>query len=73
MRYIAIFRSSRDVIRCDKRCKAETIEVKIVTVPEKFSSSCGMSIEFEEADKERFEKIIDDLEIEVLIYDKQQI
>ena len=70
MKYIAIFLSSRDVIKCDKHCRAEQIKCRIVPVPEKYSSSCGMSIEFEQDEYQRFVELIKKIDLEVLIYEK---
>ncbi len=70
MEYIAIFRSARDVIRCDKQCRAEGLGTKIVAVPEQYSSNCGMSIVVSLQDKNKFTEIINSLELEVKIYEK---
>ena len=70
MKYIAIFLSSRDVIKCDKHCRAAQIRCRIVPVPEKYSSSCGMSIEFEGEEHQRFVELTKKIDLEVLIYEK---
>ena len=70
MKYISIFKSAREVIKCDKQCRAVGMSVRIVPVPERYSSSCGMSIEFDSETKDSFEKIVEDLGIEVKIYEK---
>ena len=67
-KYIAVFESSRDVIKCDKQCKLKELDSRIVPVPEKYSNNCGMSIEF--IDKTHFEEIITEIRVKAKIYDK---
>lgn len=71
MKYISVFKSARDVIRFDMECKKNKIECKIIPVPEMYSFSCGMSIEFDELWHDNIMQIIKKTEIEVLIYEKQ--
>lgn len=70
MKYISVFKSARDVIRLEMECKKNEIECKIIPVPEKYSSSCGMSLEFEEHWHDNIIQIIKKIKIEVLIYEK---
>lgn len=44
--YIAIFENARSVICAEKACREAGIQVKVVTLPEKYSSECGMSLLF---------------------------
>ena len=70
MKYISIFKSAREVILCDRECRNGGLGTRIVPVPERYSSSCGMSVEFDGDNKDGFEEIVKNLGLEVKIYEK---
>jgi hypothetical protein len=45
---LLLFDSTRAVIRAEKLCHQHRIPCKIIPVPKKISSECGMSIEISE-------------------------
>lgn len=61
--YIAIFENARAVIRAEKACRLAGITAKVMPLPEKYSSECGMSLLLNEAQLEPFTTIIKQLSI----------
>jgi hypothetical protein len=56
-RYLALYRTTRSVIRAERLCRSHGIVCRIIPVPRSISSECGMSIEYEPSDRERLEKV----------------
>lgn len=50
---IALFETTRAVLKCERLCKAAAIPCKIIPVPRDLSAGCGMAIELNEADAEK--------------------
>jgi hypothetical protein len=46
-RLIALFHSTRGVIRGEKICKQSGILCKVIPVPREFSSECGMALDID--------------------------
>lgn len=66
---IAVFRTTRAVIKADAACKEAGIEVRVVTVPPAISSECGMCLQIAEPLLGNFIKLMDSLSIEMYLYD----
>jgi hypothetical protein len=58
-RLLALFQSTRAVIRADKLCKQNEIKGKIIPVPREISSECGMAIELDISSKEQVKAILE--------------
>lgn len=71
MRYIAVFKNTRDVIRTDRICREQGIDVQVMPVPEKISSECGMCLKFEDNLYNQFIEITDKNNITTKIYEQQ--
>ena len=66
---IAVFKTSRWVIKADAACKAAGIPVRVIAVPPTISSECGMCLKLTEEHQEGFVCMMDSLAIETKIYD----
>lgn len=55
---IALFESTRAVLKCERLCKAATIQCKVIPVPRDLSTGCGMAIELNDTDAEKVESIL---------------
>jgi hypothetical protein len=62
---IALFETTRAVLKCERLCKAAGIQCKVIPVPRDLSAGCGMAIELNETDAERVENLLQDEVIEV--------
>jgi hypothetical protein len=49
---IATFRSTRNVIKAEKLCRALNINCKVIPVPRGISSECGMALEIAPQDED---------------------
>jgi hypothetical protein len=52
---IALFETTRAVLKCERLCKASGIMCKVIPVPRDLSAGCGMAIEFAKTDVENIE------------------
>lgn len=66
---IAIFRTTRSVIKADAACKEAGIKVRVVAVPPTISSECGMCLQITETQLADFTSLMDSKAIETKIYD----
>ena len=66
---IAIFRTTRSVIKADAACKEAGIAARVVAVPGSISSECGMCLQIAENNLVVFNSLMETLEIEIKIYD----
>lgn len=67
MQYIAIFENARGVIRAEKRCREEGIPVKVIPLPERYSSECGMALLFTTSHREEIDCVLKQLSIQAKI------
>ena len=66
---IAVFQTTRLVIKADVACEEAGIPIRIVPVPPAISSDCGMCLEIAEPLLSEFTKLMESLAIEMKIYD----
>jgi len=66
---IAIFRTTRSVIKADAACKNAGITVRVIAVPPTISSECGMCLQISETQLANFSSLMESLAIETKIYD----
>ncbi len=62
---IALFETTRAVLKCERLCKVASIQCKVIPVPRDLSAGCGMAIVLSEVDAERVENMLRDEAIEV--------
>jgi hypothetical protein len=62
---IALFETTRAVLKCERLCKAAGILCKVIPVPRDLSAGCGMAIELNESDTARVENMLRNEVIEV--------
>ena len=67
IREIAIFESARRVVQAERICRTSGIFVKVVPLPEKYSSECGMGLVIESGGSD-FKKLMESKGIKVEIY-----
>jgi hypothetical protein len=65
MKVIALFESTRAVIKSERLCKANNIHCKVIPVPRHLSAGCGMALELNESDTEQFALILKNEAIDV--------
>lgn len=53
MKTIALFQTTRSVIKAERVCLESGIQCKVIPVPRDISSECGMALEIDEKDKDR--------------------
>lgn len=63
-KYIALFDSSRTVMKADCACAKALLKSVIMPVPVEYASQCGMCLVFEESEKASFERIMAQEKIE---------
>lgn len=73
MMWIAVFLNTRQVIKADTLCKRENYPSRIIPVPTKISSECGMCIEIEYHFLEQFTALMKENEIDVKLYARDKI
>lgn len=62
---VAIFRSTREVIRAEALCRREELPGRIIPVPRSVSPLCGMAIELPAEEAERFRQLLEAASIPV--------
>jgi len=66
---IAVFRTTRAVIKADAACRENAVPVRVITVPPTISSDCGMCLKITDHQLPEFISLMDSLNIEIKIYD----
>jgi len=66
---IAVFRTTRAVIKADAACKETGVPVRVIAVPPNISSDCGMCLQITENQISDFISLMESLNIEIKIYD----
>ena len=64
-RRLALFHSTRAVIRAERLCREHRVSCRVIPVPRQISSECGMSIEYEADDEGALRKLCDEAGIDV--------
>jgi hypothetical protein len=54
-REIVLFQNIRQVIKAERWCVENKMEVKVIPVPKPYSTECGMCIELNKEDADRLE------------------
>lgn len=72
-KYVATFRTARDVIRADAACRKNDIPVRVIAVPESISSECGMCLEIEAGWKEHVIELMNLHTIWIQLYDTSSV
>lgn len=68
-RHIALFQNVRQVVKIDEAARQRGIATRIVPVPERFSTECGMCIELTQNNYTPFIKLAADLGFNPEIHD----
>ncbi len=58
---VITFRSTHHAIKTEKALKKEGLGIKVIPTPREITASCGLSIRFEDEDKEKVFSVIDNL------------
>jgi hypothetical protein len=66
---VALFHSARAVIKADAACQKAGLPTKVLPVPERLSSECGMCLAVSEAIEADFLQLMQEKQIEVTLYD----
>lgn len=66
---IAVFSTTRSVIKADAACKEAGIAVRVIAVPPTISSECGMCLQLTDTHLPAFIALIESLGIETRLYD----
>lgn len=61
---VVIFFSTSSAIRAESITEKENLKIKLIPVPRHLSSDCGVCLRFNDADKAKIEKILQDGKIE---------
>ncbi len=70
---LAVFRNARAVMKADAACRKAGLKARIIAVPPKISSDCGMCIQLTDIQTTDFAILMDELGIEIKIYDYPEI
>ena len=62
--YIIAFNSTHHAIRTEKILKEENMNIRTIPTPREVSSSCGLSIKFEESEIEKIKQIIEESKVD---------
>ena len=66
----AVFPNARAVVRAEAACRDAGLPVSVRPVPEAVSSECGMCLVIPPAERKRFARLMDALQIPVTYYEK---
>lgn len=66
---LAIYRTTRSVIKADAACRNAGIAVRVIAVPPNISSDCGMCLQITDSRLDEFNSLMQSLSIETKIYD----
>jgi hypothetical protein len=71
-RHLALFQSTRAVIKAERLCKSHGIRCSIIPVPRTVSSECGMAIEIDPEKMEILKGIClqEGIEVETAVWEK---
>lgn len=61
---VVIFYSTSAAIRAESLTKKENLKIKLIPVPRHLSSDCGICLRFNNEDKSKIEKILQDGKVE---------
>jgi len=61
---VVIFYSNSAAIRAESLTKKENLKIKLIPVPRYLSSDCGICLRFNNEDKSKIEKILQDGKVE---------
>jgi len=61
---VVIFYSTSAAIRAESLAKKDELIVKLIPVPRNLSSDCGICLRFNNEDKSKIEKILQDVKVE---------
>jgi len=61
---VVIFYSTSAAIRAESLTKKENLKIKLIPVPRHLSSDCGICLRFNNEDKSKIEKILQENKIE---------
>ncbi|HBY57180.1 MAG TPA: hypothetical protein DEG96_04890 [Candidatus Atribacteria bacterium] len=61
---VVIFYSNSAAIRAESLTKKENLKIKLIPVPRHLSSDCGICLRFNNEDKSKIEKILQDGKVE---------
>ncbi|MBI9101288.1 MAG: DUF3343 domain-containing protein [Spirochaetales bacterium] len=70
---VVIFRSTRDVIQCEKECRKVQIGCRVIPVPRSISPLCGMALEIKDEAGDAVLKVTEGLSIKVEIFDRDKV
>ncbi|MDI6703918.1 MAG: DUF3343 domain-containing protein [bacterium] len=62
---VITFYSTYEALHAEKVLEIENLEFELVPVPRRFSSDCGISLQFECRDKERILTILKEHDVEI--------
>lgn len=68
-RVVARFSTAREVIKADAECRNVGLNVRVIATPERLTSECGMSLEIDAIDRERFMELMNLKLFKVRLYD----
>jgi hypothetical protein len=66
---LLLFRSTRDVIRADRACRAAGVPAQVIPVPRTISSECGMALEIRDEQRADALRVIGAQQIRVDVFD----
>ncbi len=61
---VVVFRSTSGAIRAEKLAKEAGMAVKLIPVPRRLSSACGLCLRFESPDTDRVRSLLDGERVE---------
>jgi len=62
---VVLFNSMSGALRAEKVLKSEDVPIKLIPVPRKLSSDCGICVRIERADSERVEQRLKEAKVEI--------
>ncbi len=66
---IAVMRNARAVMKADAACRQAGLPARIIAVPPKISSECGMCIQLTDIQIAEFARLMAEVGIETKLYD----
>jgi len=68
MSVLALFQSTRAVIKADRLLRYHQVTAMVIPVPRQISSECGMALQINEQDRERIEQLLSEAGIGVTFH-----
>jgi hypothetical protein len=62
---VVLFNSMSGALRAEKLLKNDSVPIKLIPVPRKLSSDCGICVRIERADAERVEQRLKEAKVEI--------